>query len=149
MVALTHARIPDKEDRVLGSRTERIQKLRRRVADGGKRRSKNLVGNRLAESGLLDRAVLNQQIEAILQEAAGQEAAGNTSAADQVEPALEALIGCAKRGEIPEAAKHVTAILSLEMDDLRRAALLSLMVRLVGRRRFDPVAAYVLEKSST
>jgi hypothetical protein len=31
------------------------------------------------------------------------------------------------------------------LDDLRKAALLSLMVRLVGKRKFDPIAAYILQ----
>jgi hypothetical protein len=37
----------------------------------------------------------------------------------------------------------------VELDDLRRAALLSLMIRLVGKKKFDAVAAYLLEKNAT
>ena len=33
----------------------------------------------------------------------------------------------------------------MELDDLRKAALLSLMVRLTGKRKFDPIAAYILQ----
>jgi hypothetical protein len=31
------------------------------------------------------------------------------------------------------------------LDDLRKAALLSLMVRLAGKRKFDPIASYILQ----
>jgi hypothetical protein len=48
-------------------------------------------------------------------------------------------------GDVAATAKHVCDLLSLELDDLHRAALLSLMVRLAGKRKFDPVAAYILE----
>ena len=46
---------------------------------------------------------------------------------------------------MPATAKHVCALLNLELDDLRRAALLSLMVRLAGKRKFDPIASYILQ----
>lgn len=43
------------------------------------------------------------------------------------------------------AATEVCELLSLEVNDLRRAAVLSLMVRLAGKRKFDPIASYILE----
>ncbi len=46
---------------------------------------------------------------------------------------------------MPQTAQHVCALLSLELDDLRKAALLSLMVRLAGKRKFDPIASYILQ----
>ncbi len=42
-------------------------------------------------------------------------------------------------------AEHVCGLLSLQLDDLRKAALLSLMVRLAGKRKFDPIASYILQ----
>ena len=47
--------------------------------------------------------------------------------------------------DVPSTAKHVCALLNLELDDLRKAALLSLMVRLAGKRKFDPIASYILK----
>jgi hypothetical protein len=98
-----------------------------------------LVGDHLTESGLLDRAVLNREIEIIL------DGAGGASLIPVLERHLEAFLAEILKGDVPGAAGHVTFLLSLELDDLRRAALLSLLVRLAGKRRFDPVASYVLE----
>jgi hypothetical protein len=123
---------------------ERIQKLRRDIGESASRKSASLVGDGLRESGRLDRAVLNQQIEEILHEAS-LNAAMAASMADQ----LEAFAECAAGGDIPAAADHVSALLSLELDDLRKAAMLSLLVRLSGRRQFEPIAAYLLEKRPT
>jgi hypothetical protein len=49
----------------------------------------------------------------------------------------------------PASGRQVIALLSLDLDDLRKAALLSLMVRWTGKQKFDPLAAYVLEKRAT
>ena len=126
------------------ARTQKIEKIRRQVAAAGAAHNSNaLVGEGLAESGLLDRG-LNHQIEAIL-----QDDAANTSAILQIESRLDALSECIDHGDIPGAAEEVTALLMLELDDLRKAALLSLMVRITGKRRFDPVAAYILEKNAS
>ena len=96
-----------------------------------------------------DRAVLNQEIEAILEPTAGLEAAGNFPDHELVLDSVETLVTAGRRGEVRQAAERVTALLSLDLDDLRKAALLSLMVRLTGKRKFDVVAAYVLEKRAT
>ena len=98
----------------------------------------------LNDARLLDRAVVNQEIEAIF-----QEAAGNFPAHETIEDDVETLVAAGRRGEVRQAAERVIALLSLDLDDLRKAALLSLMVRLTGKRKFDPVAAYVLEKRAT
>ena len=88
--------------------------------------------------------ILNQEIEAIF-----REAAGNFPTLEMVEDHVETLVQAGRRGEVRQAAERVTALLSLELDELRKAALLSLMVRLTGKRKFEPVAAYVLEKHAT
>ena len=108
----------------------------------------------LNEAGLLDRALLHREIEAIFENTSGQEssvreAGGNFPDREIVEDYMEMLVRAALRGDVPPAAERVMALLSLELDDLRKAALLSLMVRLTGRQKFDPVAAYVLEKRMT
>lgn len=126
------------------ARTEKLEKSRSAAAAGSTGNDGALLGEDLSQSGLLDRALLNQQIEAIL-EGASQ----NPLAAQQIETHLEAMTECVERGDIPAAANEVITLLSLELDDLRKAALLSLMVRTVGKRRFDPVAVYVLEKKTT
>lgn len=84
---------------------------------------------------------LRREIEVIF-----QEASGNFPPREIIEDQIENLIGAARRGEVQPAAERLTSLLSLNLDDLRKAALLSLMVRLTGKRKFDPVAAYVLEK---
>ena len=122
------------------NRTGKINQLRRKVSESGQQRSGSLVGAELAESGLLDHAVLNQQIACIL-----EGLSGNSSLAPQVERLLGEFLGFLHRENVPEAARQVSSLLSLEMDDLRKAALLSLLVRLVGKRRFDPVASYILK----
>jgi hypothetical protein len=94
----------------------------------------------LTESGFLDRAVLNRQIAEILEGLA--EEAG---LAQWIERSLEAFLLCLHEGDVPRTARHVCALLSLELDDLRQAALLSLMVRLSGKRKFDPIAHYILQ----
>jgi predicted short-subunit dehydrogenase-like oxidoreductase (DUF2520 family) len=120
---------------------ERLEKLRREIGTSGRQRSAALVGDGLGESGRLDRAVLNQQIEEILQEASLNRAVAAGMAAQ-----FEAFLECANRGDVPAAAEHVSALLSVQLDDLRKAAILSLLVRMSGRRQFDPIAAYLLEK---
>ena len=62
-----------------------------------------------------------------------------------MEQDLDAFLGALQEGDVPRTAKHVCALLSLELDDLRKAALLSLMVRLAGKRKFDPIAGYILQ----
>jgi hypothetical protein len=95
-------------------------------------------------SGLLDRSALNREIEAIL-----LEAPGNLPAAAIIEDHIVNLVRDARRDDVSRSAQHVIAVLSLDLDSLRKAALLSLMVRLTGKGKFDPVAVYVLEKRST
>lgn len=123
---------------------ERIAKLRREIGESAKRKSASLVGDGLGESGRLDRAVLNQQIQEILEEASLNPVLA-VAMADQ----LDAFVECASRDDISGAAGHVSALLSVELDDLRKAAILSLLVRVSGRRQFEPIAAYLLEKSRT
>ncbi len=125
------------------SRGGRINQLRRQVSGAGQRRTGSLVGAELGESGLLDHAVLNQQIAVIL-----EGLAGDVALAPQMEQGLEDFLACLHREDVPEAARTVTSLLSLELDDLRKAALLSLMVRLAGKRKFDPVASYILKHRS-
>jgi hypothetical protein len=121
---------------------ERIEKLRRAVAESGSRKSSSLVGRGLGESGRLDRAVLDEQIQEILHEAS-LDAVSAVKLADQ----LDAFLECSLRRDIPGAADHVAALLGLELDDLRKAAMLSLLVRVAGRRQFEPIAVYLLEKN--
>ena len=103
----------------------------------------------LNEAGALNRALLHREIEAILQEGSEQDAAGNIQARELVEESVEILIRAGRGGDVRQAAERVIALLSLDLGDLRKAALLSLIVRLTGKRKFDPVAAYVLDKRST
>ena len=102
----------------------------------------------LKDAGLIDRAILNQEIEAILiQEQSDR--AGNLPPVELVQDYVEAAIRSARSGDVRPAAEQVIALLSLDLDDLRKAALLSLMVRWTGKGKFDPEAAYVLEKRTT
>lgn len=124
----------------MATRTPNIRLIRQRVVESAKRPSEHLVGSKLTEAGVLDRAVLNRQIAEILD--------GFTEQADlapRMERSLQAFLKALAEGDVSRTAKHVCALLSLQLDDLRRAALLSLMVRLAGKRRFDPVAAYILQ----
>jgi hypothetical protein len=95
----------------------------------------------LAESVLLDRAVLNRQIAEIL------EGLSDPALAPRMEQSVEAFLHSLNQGDLSQTANHVCALLNLELDDLRKAALLSLMVRLAGKRKFDPIAAYILRNS--
>jgi hypothetical protein len=122
------------------NRSAGIENLRRRVSDSGKRKSASLVGEELTESGLLDYAVLNRKIAEIL-----EGLSANPMLGPRMERALDAFLQSVQDGDVPGAAKHVCGLLSLELDELRRAALLSLMVRLAGKRKFDPIAAYILD----
>jgi hypothetical protein len=121
------------------TRTSNIQLLRQRVIESSKRPSPFLVGSKLTEAGVLDRAVLNRQIAEILDGLAEQ-----ADLAPRMERSLEAFLKALHMGDVARTAKHVCALLNLELDDLRKAALLSLMVRLAGKRKFDPIAAYIL-----
>jgi len=116
------------------NRLSKIAQLQRKVSASGKRKSAALVGDELSESGLLDHAVLNRQIAELL-----EGLSGDPLLVPRIEKSLEEFL------ESLQAAQHVCALLALELDDLRRAALLSLMVRLTGKRKFDPVAAYILQ----
>ena len=122
------------------NRTGNIHLLRQRVIESSKRPSPHLVGSRLTEAGVLDRAVLNHQIAGILDGLANQ-----SDLAPRLMRSLEAFLRAVQGDDIPRTSKHVCALLSLELDDLRKAALLSLMVRLAGKRKFDPIAAYILQ----
>jgi hypothetical protein len=117
-----------------------IYLLRQRVVESSKRSSSQLVGSKLTESGVLDRAVLNRQIEEILDGLSEKPAL-----APQMEQALDAFLAALKQGDVPVTAQRVCTLLCLELDDLRKAALLSLMVRLAGKRKFDPIASYILQ----
>src|SRR5258706_12561756 len=120
---------------------ERIEKLRREVGQSAKKKGVSLVGHGLGRSGRLDRAVLDRQIQEIL-----QEASLNPGRAAAMADQLDAFVACAHRSDVPAAAAHVAALLSVELDDLRKAAILSLLVRVSGRRQFEPIAAYLLAK---
>ena len=122
------------------SRTSNIYLLRQRVIESSKRSSAQLVGSELTESGVLDRAVLNRQIEEILDGLSEK-----PSLAPRMAQALGAFLHTLSQGNVTTTAQHVCALLSLELDDLRKAALLSLMVRLAGKRKFDPIAGYILQ----
>jgi hypothetical protein len=89
---------------------------------------------------------LRREIEAILPDTSGQEDSASLPMTEAITDQIEHLIQAARRGDVPQAAERVISLLSLNLDDLRKAALLSLIVRLTGKRNFDPVAAYVLEK---
>jgi hypothetical protein len=120
-------------------RNTKIDRLRQRVADSAKRRSTHLVGRELSEAGVLDRAVLNRQIAEILDGLSAE-----PSLAARMERSLEAFLRALNEDDVAKPAGHVCALLSLQLDDLRKAALLSLMVRLAGKRKFDPIASYIL-----
>jgi hypothetical protein len=120
-----------------------IEHLRQKVTDGGKRKSASLVGEELAESGVLDHAVLNRQITEIL-----EGLSGDPVLAPRIEASLEDFLRSLRDSDITVIATHVCSLLSLELDDLHRAALLSLMVRLAGKRKFDPIAAYILQNQT-
>jgi len=124
----------------MSNRTAKIGHLKKEIADSAKRRSPHLVGHELSESGLLDHALLNRQIAEIL-DGLSEEA----TLAPRMEQSLESLLQALHENDVPQTAKHVCALLSLELDDLRKAALLSLMVRLAGKRKFDPIAHYILQ----
>ena len=108
-------------------------------SDGG-----SLLENRPAQADFVDRDALHHEIEAIL-----QEASGNFPSPEMIQNQIETLIRSGRQGQVPQAAEPLVSLLSLNLDDLRKAALLSLMARLTGKRKFDPVAAYVLEKRAT
>jgi hypothetical protein len=122
-------------------RNAKIDRLRQRVADSAKRRSTHLVGRELNEAGVMDRAVLNRQIAEILDGLPAE-----PSVAALMERSLEAFLRSLHERDVAKPAGHVCAVLSLQLDDLRKAALLSLMVRLAGKRKFDPIASYILQK---
>ena len=121
-------------------RIAKIDHLRQKVSESAQRRSPHLVGEELTESGVLDHAVLNRQIGEILE---GLSVEANL--APRMEQCLEAFLQALTAGDVSPTAKHVCDLLRLELDDLRKAALLSLMVRLAGKRKFDPIASYILQ----
>jgi hypothetical protein len=125
----------------MSTRTSNISLLRQRVIESSKRPSAHLVGSKLSEAGVLDRAVLNRQIAEILEGLERQE-----ELAPRMERSLGAFLKAVQEEDVSKPARHVCSLLSLELDDLRKAALLSLMVRLAGKRKFDPIAAYILQK---
>jgi DNA-binding transcriptional regulator LsrR (DeoR family) len=87
-----------------------------------------------------DRAALKRQIAEILEGQPEQSAL-----AGHLERSLDAFLHSLQEEDVPSTAQHVCALLSMELDDLRKAALLSLMVRAAGKRKFDPIAAYILQ----
>lgn len=124
----------------MADKSNKIHVLKQRVVESSKRASPDLVGSKLTESGVLDRAVLNRQIEEILDGLSEKPAL-----APRLEQGLEDFLLALREGDIAGAAHHVCNLLKVELDDLRKAALLSLMVRLAGKRNFDPIAAYILQ----
>jgi hypothetical protein len=93
---------------------------------------------------LLDRDALNQEIDAIF-----HDVPGHLPPREAIEQDIETLVSAGRRGEVQRAAERVINLLSLDLDVLRKAALLSLLVRLTGKRNFDSVANHVLEKRTT
>jgi hypothetical protein len=126
----------------MAKRSGKIKHLQRKVSASHKRKSAHLVGAELTESGVLDHAVFNRQIAEILEGLSGH---ADQTLAPRMEQALEDFLHSLHADDVPATAKHVCELLSIELDDLRRAALLSLMVRLAGKRKFDPIAAYILQ----
>jgi len=126
----------------MADRSGKIEHLQQKVSDSGKRKSASLVGDELTESGVLDHALLNRHIAELLEGLSGHE---DQTLALRMEHALEDFLQAMHANDIPATAQHVCTLLGLELDDLRRAALLSLMVRLAGKRKFDPIAAYILQ----
>jgi hypothetical protein len=122
------------------TRSSNIHVLRQRVIDSSKRSSPHLVGSKLTEAGVLDRSVLNREIAEILEGVSTQ-----ADLAPRLERSIEAFLKTLHAGDVSRTAKHVCVMLSVELDDLRKGALLSLMVRLAGKRKFDPIAAYILQ----
>jgi hypothetical protein len=122
------------------NRTSNIHLLPQRVTERSQPGSATFTGSKLTESGGLDRTALNRQIQKILDGLSEK-----PSLAPRVERDFDAVRETLRQGDVPATAKHVCALLSLEMDDLRKAALLSLMVRLAGKRKFDPIASYILQ----
>jgi hypothetical protein len=122
------------------NRTSNIRLMPQRVVESSRRGSRRPISSKLTESGGLDRPPLSRQIDEILD---GLPEKPNL--APRVEQEFDAVFDALGRGDVPTTAEHVCALLGLEMDDLRRAALLSLMVRLVGKRKFDPIACYILQ----
>ena len=124
------------------NRSGKIEHLQREVSHSAKRKSASLVGDELTESGLLDHALLNRQIAEILEGLSGH---ADQTLAPRMEQALEDFLQVLHAGDVAATATHVCTLLALELDELRKAALLSLMVRLAGKRKFDPIAAYILQ----
>jgi hypothetical protein len=122
------------------NRTSNIHLVRQRVIESSERGSATFIRSTLTESGDPNPARLHRQIDEILDGLSEK-----PSLAPQVEQAFSAVLDALHQGDVARTATHVCALLSLEMDDLRRAALLSLMVRLVGKRKFDPIASYILQ----
>ena len=124
----------------VANKSSKIHVLRQRIVESSKRPSPHLVGSKLTEAGVLDRAVLNRQIEEILDGLSDK-----PTLAPRLEQGLESFLLALRAGDISGAAGHVGDLLKIELDDLRKAALLSLMVRLAGKRKFDPIATYILQ----
>jgi len=129
----------------MANRPGKIEHLQRKVSDSGKRKSASLVGEEITESGMLDHAVFNRQLAEILEGVAGDP---EHPLGPHIEQSLEDFLRSLHAGDVAGTARQVCGLLSLELDDLRRAALLSLMVRLAGKRKFDPIAAYILQNQN-
>jgi len=123
--------------------SQKLEGLLRDVLASGNRESDALVGEQLSEAGLLDRAVLNEQLGTIL-----VSAIANPPLARSMEQHLTAFQEFVEEGNVAGAANEVCELLNLESNDLRRAALLSLAVRLAGKRKFDPIASYILNNKA-
>ena len=96
----------------MANRVGKIESLRRKVTDSGKRKSASLVGEELTESGLLDHAVLNRQIAEIL-----EGLSANPALVPRIEQSLDDFLRSVNESEVTGAAQHVCALLSLELDD--------------------------------
>jgi hypothetical protein len=89
---------------------------------------------------LPDRTTLQRKIAEIL-----EGLPENPTLARRIERSLEAFLHSLHLNDVALTARHVTALLSIDVDDLRKAALLSLLVRVAGKRKFDPIASYILQ----
>jgi len=122
------------------TRPGNIRLLRQRVIESSQRASAQRVGSELTEAGVLDRGALNRELAEIL-----EGVANGSELSPRLEESLAVFLTTFPDGDVPRSARYVCDLLSLELDDLRKAAILSLMVRLTGKRKFDPIAAYILQ----
>src|SRR5665213_922349 len=102
------------------NRTSNIHLLPQRVTERSQPGSASFTRSNPTESGATDRTALNRQIQKILDGLSEK-----PSLAPRVEQDFDAVRETLRKGDVPATAKHVCALISLEMDELRKAALLS------------------------